>query len=158
MVGIKDSDRRMKLTSSNAVGLLLTYASHACFPPLKRLPAQSPAGGSQSERFIYQLCMHSPHKVKLIMKLLSENACKDLSSECSPTSHSTSLTLLKSQLSPLSKIAVGVPQLAGFGLRLPFLMSTGTSVAAREKNHTLIVLLVRSVAHQPPPAALNAGP
>ena len=40
----------------------------------------------------------------------------------------------------------------------PFLTSEGTELEERDQNQTLMKELVRSIAYQPPPALLNAGP
>lgn len=40
----------------------------------------------------------------------------------------------------------------------PLLKSVGIPPALRGKNQTLMKLLVRSIAYQPPPMALNEGP
>jgi len=67
-------------------------------------------------------------------------------------------TLLKSHPPPLWNNAVGLPHLLGLGVLLPLVMSFGIPLSLRDQNHTLIVLLVRSVAHQPPPFLLNDEP
>ena len=58
----------------------------------------------------------------------------------------------------LTKSTVGVPHVLGDMPPAPPDTSAGTFGSLRPQNQTEIVLCVRSIAYQPPPALLNEGP
>jgi len=93
------------------------------------------------------------------MNWFSANDCTHaMSAPVKPLPTRPLRTLLRSHPPPLWNNAVGLPHLLGLGVLLPLVMSFGIPLSLRDQNHTLIVLLVRSVAHQPPPFLLNDEP